>query len=319
MIEVLTSHYPNGIPDEGIVASILYDTACGLHNLHKQQICHRNIRAASIHIDIDEGSALLTNFVELKEIIWKTADYRRNTMVSPERQPFTDPLILYGDESASWYAGDIYAFGITALQLTYGAPPPLNIANMIKNRGGMGTINTTITVDVYDKQCPFSKNFENLIKDCCSQKERISVNKLLNHKFFAKKSDAAAITQYFGHILKSTEKRINPSLQSPLTLLNGCYNEQMQETNQENINDANKSPKNGNIQITEPNGYNHNNGNQQQDDWSFSTRLSKSDLRKSGNSIIEEENEPTPNSQQGVRLYALYTLMYMWCVCMRLF
>ena len=140
MIEVLTSHYPNGIPDEGIVASILYDTALGLHNLHKQQICHRNIRAASIHIDIDCGSALLTNFVELKEIKWKKADHRRNTMVSPERQPFTDPLILYGDESASWYAGDIYAFGITALQLTYGSPPPLNLKNMIKNRG-MGAIN----------------------------------------------------------------------------------------------------------------------------------------------------------------------------------
>merc|ERR1712045_15104 len=142
LIEVLSSHYPNGIPDESIVASILYDIACGLQNLHKQQQCHRNIRASSIHIDIDEGISLLSEFGELKEIKWKHAAGRRNTFVSPEREPFTDPLILFGDESASWYAGNIYAFGITALQLTYGSTPPLNTKNILHKRA------TTISTDL---------------------------------------------------------------------------------------------------------------------------------------------------------------------------
>ncbi len=91
-MEVLTSHYPNGIPEESIVSRILYDISLGLHNLHKQQQCHRNFRASSIHIDIDTGKGLLTEFAELKEIKWKHASGRRNTFISPEREPFTDPL-----------------------------------------------------------------------------------------------------------------------------------------------------------------------------------------------------------------------------------
>eukprot|EP01083_Nonionella_stella_P191358 708367_1 len=213
LIEVLTSHYPNGIPEESIVARILYDISLGLHNLHKQQQCHRNIRASSIHIDIDDGRALLTEFGELKEIKWKHAAGRRNTLISPEREPFTDPLILFGDDKASWYTGDIYAFGITALQLTYGTTPPLNYntKNILQKQA------TSITTDLYDKKCPFSKGFELLIKDCCASKleNRISINKLLEHKFFTKKAEHINIKQYFGHILKSTEKRINSSLSAP--------------------------------------------------------------------------------------------------------
>ena len=44
-----------------------YDIASGLHNLHKQQKCHRNIRAKSIHIDIENGAALLTRFGNLQQ------------------------------------------------------------------------------------------------------------------------------------------------------------------------------------------------------------------------------------------------------------
>ena len=126
------------------MASILYDTALGLQNLHKNQQCHRNIRAGSLHIDIDEGITLLSNFGTMKEIKWKHAAGRRNTAVSPEREPFTDPLLLLGiDENATWYTGDVYAFGITALQLTYGQPPTLSTKMVLQNQYAIST-------DLYD-------------------------------------------------------------------------------------------------------------------------------------------------------------------------
>ncbi len=43
-----------------------------------------------------------------------------------------------------------------------------------------------VSCDMYDKKCPFGKSFEALIKDCCACKleSRISINKLVDHKFF---------------------------------------------------------------------------------------------------------------------------------------
>lgn len=95
------------------MASILYDTALGLQNLHKQQQCHRNIRADSLHIDIDDGMTLLSNFGTLKSISWRRASKRKNTAIDPIREPFTDPLLLLGlDENATWYTADIYGMKV---------------------------------------------------------------------------------------------------------------------------------------------------------------------------------------------------------------
>lgn len=128
------------------MASILYDTALGLQNLHQQQQCHRNIRSESIHIDIDEGISLLSDFKTLKDIKWKHAKGRRNTQVTPEREPFTDPLMLLGmDEDATWYTSDIYAFGITALQLTYGSTPTISTKNVLNG-------SYQISTDLYEKK-----------------------------------------------------------------------------------------------------------------------------------------------------------------------
>mmetsp|Transcript_31174 Transcript_31174/g.50118 ORF Transcript_31174/g.50118 Transcript_31174/m.50118 type:complete len:737 (+) Transcript_31174:177-2387(+) len=298
LIEALTSHYPNGIPDESIVASILYDVASGLQNLHKQQQCHRNIRAASIHVDIDQGISLLAEFEALRSIRYKDKNQKRDTIVPMERRPFTDPLILREDPKASWYAGDIYAFGITALQLTYGSTPPLNAKSLFQT--------VLISTDLYDKKCPFSKAFEQLIKDCCapSLEERISVIKLCEHKFFKNKAEPLSITQYLSHILKSTEKRINSSLQSPpcfdlnssmQNLQNGIAPETSMESQPSNTVATNASNVAASATKSEqtPNGHNTDNskdggttmtnGGSQSDavedpSWTFSTSLKKSDI-----------------------------------------
>eukprot|EP01084_Bolivina_argentea_P184576 318340_1 len=291
LTEVLSSHYPNGIPDETIVASILYDICHGLRNLHKQQQCHRNIRASSIHIDIDSGRALLSEFGELKEIKWRHAAGRRNTFVAPEREPFTDPLILLGDESASWYAGDMYAFGITALQLTYGSVPAMNTKALLHNKSAH-----TISVDLYDRKCPFSKAFEALIKDCCAPKKenRISINKLCEHKFFSKLNlDNAhvAIKQYFGHILKSTEKRINSALSAPKTFTNNgtivaALPLQNKENTKDNINANTKPIEDDGDEPIEVN-------EDTKSPWSFSTTIRKDEIEPVVNGPTMHNTMPT--------------------------
>eukprot|EP00486_Rosalina_sp_Unknown_P014963 CAMPEP_0201596006 /NCGR_PEP_ID=MMETSP0190_2-20130828/192829_1 /ASSEMBLY_ACC=CAM_ASM_000263 /TAXON_ID=37353 /ORGANISM="Rosalina sp." /LENGTH=708 /DNA_ID=CAMNT_0048056201 /DNA_START=88 /DNA_END=2214 /DNA_ORIENTATION=+ len=333
LVEVLTSHYPNGIPDESVVASILYDIANGLHNLHKQQQCHRNIRSSSIHVDIDEGISLLSEFGLMKGIRWKDAKDRRNTLVSPEREPFTDPLILMGEANASWYAGDIYAFGITALQITYGSTPPFTTKNILQKQA------QSISTDLYDKKCPFGKSFENLIKECCNPDldQRIKISKLMEHKFFRSKCEPLQIKQYFSHILKSTEKRINSSLQAPKSFnYNGTIANNDENINNVNDNHMTKPQQNGgtgggyrvSVEQTQ-NGGNHDhmngnhvnnndpNGNNQQPahdpEWSFSTSLRKSEIDmkiqnqlENGNTPVVNENMSTDDQpkQNGQRLHA---------------
>merc|ERR1719499_290256 len=204
----METHYPNGIQNEDIVACILYDAALGLQNLHKHQQCHRNIRADSLHVDIDEGTALLSNFDTLKEIKFKHASSRKNT--EAQHSDFTDPLLGI-DEKATWYTGDIYAFGITALQLTYGSPPQIEATDVLQGQ-------VTISTEMYERVCPFNKAFESLIKECCGPlAERLSVNQLVEHKFFkgADCPNPEAINKFLGHILQSTERRINSEIDEP--------------------------------------------------------------------------------------------------------
>ena len=261
---------------------------------------------------------------------WKDAKDRRNTLVSPEREPFTDPLILMGEANASWYAGDIYAFGITALQITYGSTPPFTTKNILQKQA------QSISTDLYDKKCPFGKSFENLIKECCNPnvEQRIKISKLMEHKFFKGKCEPLQIKQYFSHILKSTEKRINSSLQAPISFnYNGTITNNDENINDINNNGTNKPQQNGgtggyrvNIEQQQINGgHNHMNGNnvngndpngnepQHDPEWSFSTSLRKSDVidmkiqneLANGNTPIVKENMSTDDQPNG-----MYILLY---------
>jgi len=208
LIEVLGSHYPNGIPSEPMVASILFDAAQGLFHLHQQQQCHRNISCQALHVDVGQGLTLLSDFGELKEIKWKHKQGRRDTMIAPQRHPFTDPLILHGDPSADAYLGDVYSLGITALQLCYGSTPPITAKHTLQQ--------IPISTDLYDTKCPFGSVFKQFVRDCCaSVDKRMTAKQLVSHKFFKQRADADGVKQFFGHILKSTEQRINGALQRP--------------------------------------------------------------------------------------------------------
>lgn len=110
---------------------------------------------------------------------------RQNTILIQNHNPWIDPLLLLDEtkNNGSWYKGDIYSFGITALQLTYGQTPniPMN-KNKIFLKGQFQNVG----IQSYDKKCPFGKNFESLIQCCCSLQpdERQSVNQLIEHPFF---------------------------------------------------------------------------------------------------------------------------------------
>jgi serine/threonine-protein kinase OSR1/STK39 len=216
--ELLKSHYPNGIPNESMVACLLRDAAHGLHNLHQHQIVHRNIRASSLHIDRDEGVALLTEFGVLKEIKFKHAKNRNNTLVPTNRHPWTHPLILAEDESVSWFNGDVYAFGVTALEITFGEVPPSKI---LPQQAIMHDfVYAPATVDSYDKPCPFGKQFQSLIKDCCTVTDRVSINQLIKHPFFKKACPPSMIKKEICHLIQSIESRVNPAFLAPTCFTN---------------------------------------------------------------------------------------------------
>jgi len=129
-----------------------------------------------------------------------------------------------------------------------------------------------ISTDLYRRKCPFSKCFKNLIKDCCANsKHRISINKLIEHKFFAKIKGKYPIKQYdFGHILKSTEKRINHSLSAPMSLKHANHRKNIQNVGnsrnkKESKKDIVRQQKNGNIKMNEVNGGNRVNMNDKVD------------------------------------------------------
>lgn len=47
---LLASHYVNGMTDEDVVATILYDVAEGLHAMHCADLVHCNIRPRNLHM-----------------------------------------------------------------------------------------------------------------------------------------------------------------------------------------------------------------------------------------------------------------------------
>ena len=63
--ELLASHYVNGMTDEDVVATILYDVAEGLHAIHCADLVHSNIRPRNLHMVCCIDSTYLTVYISL--------------------------------------------------------------------------------------------------------------------------------------------------------------------------------------------------------------------------------------------------------------
>ena len=191
--DLLTSHYPNGIHDESLIAYLLFHIIQGLNYLHKNQICHRNIRPSSIYFDKELAIPLLSEFGELKTIKFTKKYQQSESIISASREPWIDPLLLIKHPDACWYDGDVYSIGITALHLVYGSPPIVT-DNITKHLIKMGTNNDQfydqIGMNCYaDIECPIkSKLFEQFISDCtASPSKELKLVNYYNIRFLIKK------------------------------------------------------------------------------------------------------------------------------------
>ena len=212
--ELLSSHYPDGIRDVKLVATLLFHVVNGIHYLHQNRMNHRCIRPESILFDVELGIAILkmTNKEELKNI-------------------GIDPLLLLKDPQATWFHGDVFAIGITALHLVHGVPPQEYDYSALKESNSKESGSSTwlsaggaewyelIRTEMYDEELPFkSEDFENFIVQCTTEIEnRHSTEDLLKHSLFTSNNMYCAdeMEERIGHLFETAEMRIDANLSEP--------------------------------------------------------------------------------------------------------
>jgi serine/threonine protein kinase len=213
--ELLKSHYHSGIEDVSLVARLLLDVVTALEYLHAQQLVHRNIRSDSFHLDKDTGSIRLWEFQDLKEIKYKDALRRQNTMVPASRLAWTDPLILMGHH-ASWFKGDAYSVGMSAIELAFGAPPPSKPALFTPETVAKLSEGVSASTAFPDRPNPFGDDFDDFVIQCTiSPDSRASLSDLRSHPFLKKACDVTHVQKTLGMVCKSIESRIKDTLSAP--------------------------------------------------------------------------------------------------------
>eukprot|EP01083_Nonionella_stella_P126772 383902_1 len=220
--ELFTTQYVDGIPDENAVATILYDVACGLYAIHKNNLYHRNIRSSSLHMSKSTGRTLLKNFLSLSTFKWNRHNRQLQsnpdkTWITEEQMPFTDPLLLSSPmspnpcDNASFFAADIYSFGVLAMELCFGYPPPSKTQQTVSASDTFSILSAS-SFDDYQRECPFSEAFQNLINECLSTTNRITVKHLLQHDYFTTRTRTYEHVMEYIQGIRSTEAKILPEL-----------------------------------------------------------------------------------------------------------
>eukprot|EP01083_Nonionella_stella_P305664 1067209_1 len=220
--ELFTTQYVDGIPDENAVATILYDVACGLYAIHKNNLYHRNIRSSSLHMSKSTGRTLLKNFLSLSTFKWNRHNRQLQsnsdkTWITEEQMPFTDPLLLSSPmspnpcDNASFFAADIYSFGVLAMELCFGYPPPSKTQQTVSESDTFSILSAS-SFDDYQRECPFSEAFQNLINECLSTTNRITVKHLLQHDYFTTRTRTYEHVMEYIQGIRSTEAKILPEL-----------------------------------------------------------------------------------------------------------
>ena len=182
---------PKGIKDEYLLATILKDVLSGLVYIHKNQYIHRDIKGCNILVS--DGVSKISDFgiscrlVKDGKRIYKTTFAGTPCWMAPE---ILEGNIGYNEKI------DIWAFGITALELAYGKAPyekctPMKTMIQILQ-------NDPPTPEIYkDNSYKFSYSFHSMVRKCLtkSPEKRICAKKLLEHKFFKRAKDSAYVSQ----------------------------------------------------------------------------------------------------------------------------
>jgi len=208
--DVLKCKYNQGIDDEVIIATIIYQTLHGIKFLHDQKMIHRDIKAGNILFN-KEGNIKLADFGV--SAILDSKDDKKQTMVGTWH--WMAPEVI---DPAEWggydFKADIWSLGITCIELAYGvAPysevkPPQVIIYIMQNEPP--------TLDVphvppSTSQTPksYSNNFREFVTKCLKRdpRERPTAERMLQHRFFSKTSQTSRMKKALMENLPSLGER----------------------------------------------------------------------------------------------------------------
>ncbi len=205
--QIINLSHEQGIKNEIIIATILKKVLLGLEYCHKNMLIHRDIKCANILIN-NEGSVVLGDFgitcQMFKHFETKKKHHTFTGTICHMAPELYDPVDGYTEKV------DIWAFGITAMELAYGRAPYSKFSSM---KIMMKIIqDDSPTCDIYnDASYKFSKKYHDMVSQCLIKDPllRPSVSQSLKHNFFKQASDDNTIAEY----LASDKKK----------LLSNCY------------------------------------------------------------------------------------------------
>lgn len=178
---IMASSYPDGLP-ESFIAALLREVLSVLSDLHGQHLVHRNINVDNILIDSAAS-------VKLADRGFSASIHDSGDDVT-EKPYWMAPEVEHQHLYTGYgFMADIWAFGVTALELAYGRPPlshlPLSKSMMVRIKERFRFS------DPYNRTKPrkpksFSNAFTSMVGLCLDRdhSKRPTAEELLEHPFF---------------------------------------------------------------------------------------------------------------------------------------
>lgn len=167
----------DGLPEPAI-AYVIFGTLKGLEYMHKRHKIHRDIKGGNILVN-NKGEIKLADF-GITAMLNKTWG-RRNTFIG---SPYWMAPEMALDDSYDKMV-DIWATGITCIELAEGNPPNYKI----KWQDAMKLMANSKTSPTLSDPYKWTPEFNDFIAQCLKKnpKERADIPQLLQHPFLAKK------------------------------------------------------------------------------------------------------------------------------------
>lgn len=178
IVSMVTSSFQNGL-SEPCISFILKEVLKALSHLHDdQKEIHEDIKGSNILMDCNGSVRLARSGLIL------FSSFENPYWIAPEVKSPNSNLVDGYDMKAN-----IWAFGVTALDLAFGCPPlsrlPPSNSILFKNISGrFGFVDVHERNKYYENK--FSKEFQDTVIRCLDvdESKRPSVKILLDHDFF---------------------------------------------------------------------------------------------------------------------------------------
>lgn len=168
---------------------VLCSTLLGLENLHRQRIVHRDLKANNLLVT-EEGLVKIADFGVSAELR-STFSKRSTTIGTPY---WMSPQVIAGERYS--FEADIWALGITAIELLLGQPPYASLPPL----RAMFLIPKHNPTHLRDKLSPltkepFSSDVVDFVSHCLDKvpEDRWSASRLLEHPFITKYNRIQAV------------------------------------------------------------------------------------------------------------------------------